>query len=210
MKTKHICTGISAVLASAVFSIASFAFGWQQVNGKWYYYEYDGLMKHDSWQFDYGDNAGYYYLGSDGAMLVSTTTPNGVVVNASGMAVAQGIDGTWTSGSGRNCGYTFVKKQEGIYDIYGYDNLGMHTVEDKGIGFYDESTGILTCYVVEKDEGYTVENGREVEYSTVNNKMIRFRFNDGKLLCEFDGTFQELGFVWAPEHAQESYKDCIE
>lgn len=164
-------------------------------------------MEHDCWEFYAGEKAGFYYLGSDGAMLVSTTTPDGVAVDASGMAVAQGIDGTWTSGSGRNCGYTFVKKQEGIYEIYGTDGNGTHTVYDMGIGFYDESTDILTCYVVEKDEGYTVKNGREVEYSTMNNKTIRFRFLDGKLFCEFDGVFEELGFVWAPEQTQWSYKD---
>ena len=52
---------------------------WKQVNSKWYYFDASGYMVANRW-------IGNYYLGADGAMLVSTTTPDGYRV---------GVDGAW-------------------------------------------------------------------------------------------------------------------
>lgn len=43
---------------------------WKNINKKWYYFNDNGYMVEDSWVEN-------YYLGSDGAMLVNTTTPDG-------------------------------------------------------------------------------------------------------------------------------------
>lgn len=43
---------------------------WKNINKKWYYFDDDGYMVEDSWVEN-------YYLGSDGAMLVNTITPDG-------------------------------------------------------------------------------------------------------------------------------------
>ena len=50
----------------------------------WYYFDADTYMAHDKW-------IGNYYVGSDGAMLKNTVTPDGYRV---------GPDGAWISGAG--------------------------------------------------------------------------------------------------------------
>ena len=50
---------------------------WSNIGEKWYYFDNVGYMVHDKW-------IGDYYLGSDGAMLTSTVTPDGYRVDASG------------------------------------------------------------------------------------------------------------------------------
>ncbi|MDR3780590.1 MAG: hypothetical protein Q3Y15_06535 [Candidatus Copromonas sp.] len=49
---------------------------WSNIGEKWYYFDNVGYMVHDKW-------IGDYYLGSDGAMLTSTVTPDGYRVDAS-------------------------------------------------------------------------------------------------------------------------------
>ncbi len=50
---------------------------WKEINNAWYYFNADGVMQANRW-------VGDYYLGSSGAMLVNTTTPDGYRVDASG------------------------------------------------------------------------------------------------------------------------------
>lgn len=73
---------------------------WQQIGGTWYYFGADGYMYYSTWMqsgnqwyylLDSGAMAvnqwvGNYYVGSDGAMLTNTTTPDGYQV---------GSDGAW-------------------------------------------------------------------------------------------------------------------
>ena len=50
---------------------------WKKISNVWYYFNADGVMQANRW-------VGDYYLGSSGAMLVNTTTPDGYRVDASG------------------------------------------------------------------------------------------------------------------------------
>lgn len=50
---------------------------WKELDGKWYYFNQDGYMVSNTW-------IGNYYLGSDGAMLTNTITPDGYKVGADG------------------------------------------------------------------------------------------------------------------------------
>lgn len=77
---------------------------WKLINNKWYYFDNIGYMLENRW-------VGNYYVGADGAMLVSTSTPDGYYVDAPGKWV-EGIkrsvniskrSGT-SSGGGRSGG----------------------------------------------------------------------------------------------------------
>ena len=50
---------------------------WKEISNAWYYFNADGVMQANRW-------VGDYYLGSSGAMLVNTKTPDGYRVDASG------------------------------------------------------------------------------------------------------------------------------
>lgn len=69
---------------------------WKLIKDKWYYFDGIGYMVENRW-------IGNYYLGSDGAMLVNTSTPDGYYVDATGKWV-EGVRNTVniskTSGSG--------------------------------------------------------------------------------------------------------------
>ena len=50
---------------------------WKLINSKWYYFDGIGYMAESRW-------IGNYYVGADGAMLVSTVTPDGYYVDETG------------------------------------------------------------------------------------------------------------------------------
>ena len=50
---------------------------WKKISNAWYYFNADGVMQANRW-------VGDYYLGSSGAMLVNTKTPDGYRVDATG------------------------------------------------------------------------------------------------------------------------------
>ena len=77
--------------------------GWQLINDKWYYFDNVGYMVHDKW-------IGDYYLGSDGAMLIGTVTPDGYSVDASGK---------WISGSPEETIFeNFIQNEEYTSEWY--------------------------------------------------------------------------------------------
>ena len=55
--------------------------GWQYIGGLWYVFTGSGEMLHDTWYQN------TYYLGSDGAMLTNTVTPDGWIVDENGVCV---------------------------------------------------------------------------------------------------------------------------
>lgn len=73
---------------------------WKLIKDKWYYFDGIGYMVENRW-------IGNYYLGADGAMLVSTSTPDGYYVDATGKwveGVRKTVNITKTSGSGTKTG----------------------------------------------------------------------------------------------------------
>ena len=86
---------------------------WKLINNKWYYFDNIGYMLENRW-------VGNYYVGADGAMLVSTSTPDGYYVDATGKWV-EGIrrtvniskrSGTSSGGSGGRSSGSAVEVQE--------------------------------------------------------------------------------------------------
>lgn len=57
---------------------------WKNINKKWYYFDDKGYMVEDSWVEN-------YYLGSDGAMLVSAMTPDGHYVLENGERIEESL-----------------------------------------------------------------------------------------------------------------------
>lgn len=55
---------------------------WKQIEGKWYFFGSNGYVEENTW-------IGNYYVGSDGAMLVNTVTPDGYKVGADGAWIAK-------------------------------------------------------------------------------------------------------------------------
>jgi hypothetical protein len=102
--------------------------GWVSISGKWYYCNANGEMAHDTWV------DGKYYVGSDGAMYVNTTTPDGKKVDQTGLIMNNNSTtseysefiGTFSDGSYDETGkfewfeeLTITKIENGkIYGIY--------------------------------------------------------------------------------------------
>ena len=62
---------------------------WKNINKKWYYFDDKGYMVEDSWVEN-------YYLGSDGAMLVSAMTPDGHYVLDNGERIEESLPANQT------------------------------------------------------------------------------------------------------------------
>lgn len=224
MKRKAIFTASAAAAMILATGITSLAAGWQQnAKGYWYGTNADNTTFYaNSWQWIDGNGDGIaecYYFDGNGYMLANTTTPDGYQVNANGAWVQNGqiqtkntgtaqeiansvtaadkFVGMWNHESGRNDDYVITKKSDGSFEISGYHNHGTSYTDDKGTGFYDATTGILTCYLVENEVGYRMENGRQVDYSVMNEKIVRLKAVDGKLIEEYEGSF-ENGRVFLP------------
>ena len=80
--------------------------GWKDIKGTWYYFDDGGKMAANCW-------VGNYYLGSSGAMLTNTTTPDGYKV---------GVDGAWISGNNA----TSATKQVSLNEAKAAAALGKH------------------------------------------------------------------------------------
>lgn len=53
--------------------------GWQQIDGKWYFFDGQGMMKTNAW-------IGNYWVGADGSMQTDTLAPGGYWLDGSGLA----------------------------------------------------------------------------------------------------------------------------
>lgn len=101
---------------------------WKEIGGAWYYFEGNGYMAANKW-------IGNYYVGSNGAMLTNTTTPDGYQV---------GADGAWVQGQVQNDGvHTMRASDPNVLVDISLGNYEHHeTIEKDGI----------TCYLLDGDD----------------------------------------------------------
>ena len=80
MRLKNI---VLVAVFTALFSITSFASGWEMYqSGEWVYHNSDNSLKTSEWV---ESNGQWYYLGPDSVMLKENYTPDGYWVNSQGV-----------------------------------------------------------------------------------------------------------------------------
>lgn len=110
---------------------------WEFLGNQWYYFDNDGYMVSNKW-------IGNYYLGSNGAMLRNTTTPDGYKVGADGAWLVSGEyactlnsigDPEWIESRGADSGIKYLNIDSNSFNIAGYFSL-----KDEDPGNYNEAT----------------------------------------------------------------------
>lgn len=118
--------------------------GWQEENGKWFYYE-NGSKAENKWI------NGTYYVGGDGAMLVNTTTPDGYQV---------GSDGAWIKSVSQNGS--------------DYTGTGIRSWQSGAAsGIWTNEEGKPLYYAETKYAGTTLETSCNVIDSTVTSFQFK-------------------------------------
>ena len=105
---------------------------WFQSGGDWYYMDSSGRMLSSTW-------IGNYYLGSNGAMLVSAYTPDGYYV---------GADGIWIEGYGKSNTthiYTRSAKDNSSSDTDGSSSSTDNSSSNAGSGSSSSSSTYTTA-----------------------------------------------------------------
>ena len=109
----------------------------QDYDYKWYYFNGSGCMVANRW-------IGDYYLGFDGAMLTSTTTPDGYQVDYNGKWIRSGTN----SSNVNNGTYNFFFENNGA-DFFSISGNTISINADM-YGYYDEQ------YIGHKSVSYTL------------------------------------------------------
>lgn len=109
---------------------------WKKIENKWYYFDSNGYMKTNSWIWK-------YYVGKDGAMLISATTPDGKKVDENGKLIEE------------------IQKEESIEDNSIKKNT-LYNVKNNWNG--------LSLYLYQKDEKDNVENVKSIIFKNVSEE----------------------------------------
>ena len=93
----------------------SYTKGWANIGENWYYFYSDGRMAINTW-VTYKNND--YYLGSNGALYINRTTPDGSVVNDRGQRMADPMDAKAQGYSSKTGYLIMVSYDDHIVSIY--------------------------------------------------------------------------------------------
>ena len=107
---------------------------WQYIGGAWYCFDGSGYMLHDVW-------AGNYYLGSSGAMLVNTVTPDGYRVGADGKWDGKPSSSSSNAGSSSDIATLNMLHGKWYLDpdyIYKANGVSLRTLFGTGIKYGNE------------------------------------------------------------------------
>lgn len=132
---------------------------WIVVDGKDYYMNASGKMTKDAW-------VGNYYLGSDGAMLTDTYTPDGYYVDANGL---------WTPSKWVQSGGNWLyRHSDGTHTINDFEVIGSQT-------YYFDSNGYMVTGWKQLGSNWYYFNGSGIMVQ--NNWAGNYYFDgDGKMV----------------------------
>ena len=169
--------------------------GWRQFDGRYYYFLSDGSMAANQWV------DGAYYVGADGVMLTSTTTPDGNQVDASGKKIEKSRnekaveayrqilrDGSWK----------YPKYPEGVFGVIDINGDGVLEAFAMTANHYEMETptekneSILKIfYYTDKLQVEEMENVAEALYYIPSRKQLIVPFDSDELsgskIFEFNG-----------------------
>lgn len=156
------------------------AVGWVQSGGNWYYCNPDGSLAVNCWI------NGTYYIGSNGAMYVDRTTPDGYRVGADGAYIQEVLSQTQVEAIYQqklnqcklNYGAEYLMEdfnQDGIKDLLLFQNRRMENVNDP----------------IVKAELYTIINGNLTLCDTMNENLGGFGVSrkNGYVLLSFSTSY---------------------
>ena len=140
---------------------------WKLINNKWYYFDNIGYMLENRW-------VGNYYVGADGAMLVSTSTPDGYYVDANGKWV-EGIKRTvniskrssGSSGGGRSSGSGGSSGSSTVTTNKNTNNAGSNTNANTTGGNHQ----VVTPNTSNNNNANTSTNTGNTSVNTQNNNV---------------------------------------
>ena len=192
---------------------------WKLINGKWYYFEESGYMAANKWI------NGTYYVGSDGAMLTNTTTPDGYKVDENGAwiqeagQITQQANGmrVWMDGANIGIG----SHQEGM-ELYnretrlGVENVvilnpNANTIEfRRELGGNIEPSGhkvYIAGFAESRGTLYAIgQNGEPVSYDFEYNKPYNLDFTGthptAQSLADYCKANNILIRVWVEDETQ--------
>lgn len=119
---------------------------WEKIKEKWYYFDDEGYMKENSW-------VGKYYVGKDGAMLVSTTTPDGKMVDEKGKLIEKKSE---------------ISEKTEIIDIT--DEIEDNSIEKNTLYNVKNGWEKLALYIYEKDVKDNIESVKAKIFENITEK----------------------------------------
>lgn len=144
--------------------------GWIESNGETYYLNKSGIMQKDRWV---DAPEGSRYVGSDGAMLKSTTTPDGVKVDENGYAPTTGNKDA--TGPGVGIAAASTNEADATHIV-----ISGVTSDDKGY-YYKTTDGSKVANQWKKINGKWYYFGADgyalTGFQTINGKQYYFRTN---------------------------------
>ena len=185
---------------------------WSNIGEKWYYFDNVGYMVHDKW-------IGDYYLGSDGAMLTSTVTPDGYRVDASGKWIYSSPEETIFGNFIQNGEYKQYiadwyadPAKYGYFDIAGDGNKELIITSD-GVFFY----ALICSADLQSGEVTVLDNGYyygSLRYSEKHHALVLTDVRPNSMMgdyafVEINGSGMDVKFHlgWDATEGERYYKD---
>lgn len=161
---------------------------WSNIGGKWYCFDNVGYMVHDKW-------IGDYYLGSDGAMMTSTVTPDGYRVDASGKWISDSPEETIFENFIQNEEYEMYTSEWYVNPTkYGYLDIDGDGKEELIITSDDGFFYALICSAdLQSGEVIVLDNGYyygSLRYSEKYHALVLTEFRTSSMLGDY--AFMEI------------------